>query len=209
MPSKKAKGGQKKQKERRRSTADKLAALPSWPPLQPLVPASDLKLETLLEDQVLVIRNFFTATLCRNYVQFLSSLPLSTTPIKPKDGEAVRVNDRIQFEDLNFAQQLWTGTALQQLLSGSEQPDDEEALSIAQAQKLWGGELSGLNPRIRLYRYSPGQYFAQHCRSIFSKITLHCLYPSFRSLDPLMCTLIFLDFQGDLKRESWLLITHV
>ena len=169
MPSNKAKGGQKKQKERRRRTADKLAALPSWPPLQPLVPASDLKLETLLEDQVFVIRNFFTATLCRKYVRFLSSLPLSTTPITPKDGEAVRVNDRIQFEDPNFARQLWTATALQQLLSGSEQPDKEETLSIAQAQKLWGGDLCGLNDRIRMYRYTPGQFFAQHCRLIFPR----------------------------------------
>jgi len=30
--------------------------------------------------------------------------------------------------------------------------------------KLWGGEVLGLNPNIRIYRYSKGQFFDQHCR---------------------------------------------
>ncbi|EDN08990.1 predicted protein [Histoplasma mississippiense (nom. inval.)] len=75
---------------------------PNWPDLKPLVPASDLHLETLLDDQIPIIRNLFTATLCKTYVSFLSTLPLVTTPGRPKKDEAVRVNDRFQMHDSAF-----------------------------------------------------------------------------------------------------------
>ncbi|TKA68625.1 hypothetical protein B0A49_10878, partial [Cryomyces minteri] len=29
-------------------------------------------------------------------------------------------------------------------------------------EKLWGGEVVGLNPNIRVYRYRKGQFFDQH-----------------------------------------------
>lgn len=138
--------------------------LPDWPTLQPLVPTADLALETLLEDQIILIHNFFTSTLCKKYVSFLSSLPLITTPVKPKEGEAVRVNDRIQFDDPAFAEQLWSFTALKDLVTalprnrrlelGSEDlVIVPERRTHQEAEKLWGGELCGLDPRIRVYRY--------------------------------------------------------
>ena len=130
----------------------KKEAPPNWPPLQPLVPSSDLSLETLVDDQILLIRNFWTSKLCKDFVSFLSSLPLLTTPGKPKKGEAVRVNDRFQIEDPLFAERLWSGTALKELVMGCEE-----------GQSLWGGDVVGLNPNIRIYRYRPGQFFAQHC----------------------------------------------
>ncbi|KAL9101339.1 MAG: hypothetical protein Q9163_003386 [Psora crenata] len=136
--------------------------LPEWPPLQPLIPANDLVLETLLEEQILIIRNFFPWGLCKKYVSFLSSLPLVTTPTKPNDGDAVRVNDRIQFDDFAFAQKLWQSTGLSKLVSGTDRPEAEGRLSQESAKKLWGGELISLNPRIRIYRYKAGQFFAQH-----------------------------------------------
>ena len=127
--------------------------VPDWPALQPLVPTTDLALETLLEDQIILIRNLFTSTLCKRYVSFLSSLPLITTPAKPKEGEALRVNGRIQFDDPVFAEQLWSSTGLRSLASGSAGNVDPHALTIEGAKKLWGGEVCGLNPRIRVYRY--------------------------------------------------------
>ena len=126
---------------------------PDWPALQPLVPTIDLALETLLEDQIILIRNFFTSTLCKKYVSFLSSLPLITTPAKPKEGEALRVNDRIQFDDPAFADQLWSSTGLRSLVSGSTGNVDHHHLTHEGAMRLWGGEVCGLNPRIRIYRY--------------------------------------------------------
>jgi len=124
------------------------AELPPWPPLRPVMPASDLQLETILDGQITVIRKLFTTSLCVQYVSFLKSLPLATTPGQPKKGEALRVNDRFQVEDPAFARQLWTLTALSELISGSDAD--------------WGGQVIGLNPRIRIYRYRPGQFFDQH-----------------------------------------------
>ncbi len=129
---------------------------PDWPTLLPLIPTIDLALETLLEGQIILIRNLFTSTLCKKYVSFLSSLPLVTTPATPKEGEAIRVNDRLQIHDPAFAEQLWGSTGLRSLLSGSAGSIDSDGLTCEAAKKLWGGELYGLNPRIRIYRY--GQY---------------------------------------------------
>ncbi len=126
--------------------------LPNWPALQPLLLTTDLTLETLLEEQIIVIRNFFTSTLCKKYVAFLSSLPLVTTPAKPKAGDALRVNDRLQFDDPSFSEQLWSSTALKALVKNSIENECED-LTSDEANRLWGGEVCGLNPRIRIYRY--------------------------------------------------------
>lgn len=126
---------------------------PDWPALQPLIPTTDLALETLLEDQIILIRNLFTSTLCKKYVSFLSSLPLTTTPAKAKEGEAIRANDRIQFHDPAFAEQLWNSTGISSLVSGSAENVNPHGLTYEGAKKLWGGEICGLNPRIRIYRY--------------------------------------------------------
>ena len=124
-----------------------------WPALQPLIPTVDLVLDPLLEDQILLIRNLFTSTLCKKYVSFLSSLPLITTPAKPKDGEAVRVNDRIQFDDPAFAENLWNSTGLRSLVRGSVGNSERDGLEHEGLNKLQGGEICALNPRIRIYRY--------------------------------------------------------
>ena len=63
------------------------------------------------------------------------------------------MNDRFQVDDAEFAEKLWTGTGLKQLLLDSKRD--------------WGGELCGLNPQIRIYRYTKGQFFDQHCRFTF------------------------------------------
>ena len=89
---------------------------PNWPPLRPLIPSSDLSLDPLLDDQIYLIRRFFTSSLCKTYVSCLSSLPLITTARNPKKGEAVRVNDRFQIHDADFAESLWSSTALKQLV---------------------------------------------------------------------------------------------
>ncbi|KAJ4991603.1 hypothetical protein SVAN01_02984 [Stagonosporopsis vannaccii] len=134
---------------------------PNWPAFTPLIPESDLSLQEVLPSQIVTIPNFFTATLCKNYVSFLSSLPLTTTPGKPKKGDAVRVNDRYQIDDPAFAERLWSGTSLKNLVTGAAAG---EGLNLTEDQRkaLWGGEVIGLNPNIRIYRYSKGQFFDQH-----------------------------------------------
>ncbi|KAF2399663.1 hypothetical protein EJ06DRAFT_511861 [Trichodelitschia bisporula] len=122
--------------------------LPNWPPLTPLLPREDLTLVPLLEGQIYTIPSFFTSTLCATYRSFLSTLPLTTTPGKPKRGEAVRVNDRFQVQDAVFAGRVWEAGVgdLVREMEGVE----------------WGGEVLGLNPNIRVYRYKEGMFFGQH-----------------------------------------------
>ncbi|KAK4214095.1 hypothetical protein QBC37DRAFT_421958 [Rhypophila decipiens] len=123
---------------------------PSWPPFKPPLPVADLELETVVKDKVVVLRSFFPRSLCRDYVSFLKTLPLTTTPGKPKRGMALRVNDRFQVEDPTFAHRLWTETGL------------KDALTQTDMSSLWGGELIGLNPNIRVYRYLKGHFFDAH-----------------------------------------------
>lgn len=123
---------------------------PNWPALKPTLSADDLFVEETLKDHIIVVRNLFTANLCKTFVSFLSTLPLTTTPGKPKRGEAARVNDRFQIEDPVFARRLWEETAIKDLVGSY--PD----------QDIWGGQVLGLNSNIRIYRYRPGQFFDQH-----------------------------------------------
>uniref|UniRef100_A0A093VWL1 Protein fyv4, mitochondrial n=1 Tax=Talaromyces marneffei PM1 TaxID=1077442 RepID=A0A093VWL1_TALMA len=151
---------------------------PNWPPLRPLVPSTDLYIEPLLTEQIYIIRNFFTANLCKSYVSFLTSpssaIDLITTPLKPKSRDhAVRVNDRFQVQDASFAELLWGATALKDVVCerrGVEEDeddndnDDDGREEEEKNTRIWGGTPLGLNPNIRIYRYTPGQFFAQHCK---------------------------------------------
>ncbi|KAK8074915.1 hypothetical protein PG997_009578 [Apiospora hydei] len=126
---------------------------PKWPAFKPALPVTSLSLEEAhpaYRDKILLVRNFFPKSLCRDYVTYLRGLPFTTTPGRPKRGEAVRVNDRYQIDDLEFAQRLWRETGLKELLL-----DDS-------VRSTWNGEVVGLNPNIRIYRYSQGQFFDAH-----------------------------------------------
>ncbi|MCJ1268881.1 hypothetical protein MMC22_008769 [Lobaria immixta] len=148
---------------KRKSTATAASPpLPNWPALSPLVPSEDLHLETLLEGQVIIIRNLLTSALCHKYLQFLSSLPLVTTPVTPKDGDALRVNDRFEVQDGGFAQRLWNETGLEGLVTGragageggyggvrGDDGDQEEREEVdknvmGDLKTLWGGEFLSL-----------------------------------------------------------------
>lgn len=145
--------------------------VPNWPLLQPLIPTADLFMQMLLQDQIILIRQFFTSSLCRSYISFLSSLPLITTPAAPKEGNAVRVNDRFEVHDAGFAQRLWSSTCLAHVLSGLVGAEERTPPRPDELMNLWGGELCGLNPRIRVYRYKKGHRFGPHCR--FTRMTHH------------------------------------
>jgi hypothetical protein len=84
-----------------------------------------------------LIRNFWTSKLCRDYVSFLRGLPLVTTPGKPKKGDAVRVNDRFQVLDEGFARRLWEETGLRGLVLGEGERDEDEGMSESERKELW------------------------------------------------------------------------
>ncbi|KXJ93769.1 hypothetical protein Micbo1qcDRAFT_39011 [Microdochium bolleyi] len=126
---------------------------PAWPLFRPPLPVATLELDfpaPALADKIALVRHFWPRSLCRSYVGFLETLPLTLTPGRPKRGEAVRVNDRFQVLDPAFAQRLWSETGLQDVVLGEA------------ARHLWGGEVIGLNPNIRVYRYCKGHFFDSH-----------------------------------------------
>ena len=136
----------------------------------------------------------------------------------------MRVNDRFQIEDGNFASMLWESSGLKDVVAryledngtaedeedgkennnnnnnnsnngrsnaksktktktktkendGDNDYDDNQyeirkiKARKSSAKKLFGGEPLGLNPNIRIYRYSKGQFFAKHC--MYHTITYH------------------------------------
>ncbi|CAJ2504522.1 Uu.00g119160.m01.CDS01 [Anthostomella pinea] len=90
---------------------------PSWPPFRPALPVTQLEFDAPVpgfQDQIVLLHNFFPKSLCRDYVTFLKDLPLTTTPGRPKRGEATRVNDRFQIHDPAFSQRLWLQTGLKE-----------------------------------------------------------------------------------------------
>lgn len=116
-------------------------APPNWPAFKPLLPVSDRCLSTVVESQIVVARNFWTSTLCKDYVAFLKGLPLVTTPGVPKKGDALRVNDRFQVNDEAFASRLWSETGLKDLICGSEDQETEGEeqgdMSREERRELW------------------------------------------------------------------------
>ncbi|GAA95533.1 uncharacterized protein L969DRAFT_307103 [Mixia osmundae IAM 14324] len=122
--------------------------LPLWPDVK-LPFERELQLDTLLEDQIIVLPGFFSKALCSSFVQFVSTLKLEHSPAARR-GEAHRTNDRYGINDPAFAGRLWRETGLARAL------EDYPSLSDKAARA------SGLNPNIRVYRYEPGQCFNPH-----------------------------------------------
>lgn len=115
-------------------------APPNWPAFRPLLPVSDLSISTVVDSQIVVVRNFWTSALCKDYVAFLKGLPLVTTPGVPKKGDAVRVNGRFQVIDEGFANRLWLETGLKELICGAEEDteeDQQDGMSKEERRELW------------------------------------------------------------------------
>lgn len=103
----------------------KIVTPPDWPQFKPPLPVVDLVPELHpVTAKIATIGSFFPKSLCRDYVTFLKTLPLQTTPGKPKRGEAVRVNDRFQVDDPVFANRLWESTGLREALLENEDVKD-------------------------------------------------------------------------------------
>lgn len=66
----------------------------------------------------------------------MKTLPLTTTPGKPKKGDALRFNDRFQVNDERFANRLWEETGLRELVLG-ENEEEGEGMSENERRELW------------------------------------------------------------------------
>lgn len=67
---------------------------------------------------------------------------MTTTPGKPKKGDALRFNDRFQVQDEGFANRLWLETGLRELVMGGIEgyeggDGDGNAMTLEERRKLW------------------------------------------------------------------------
>ncbi|KAI0647215.1 hypothetical protein C8Q79DRAFT_908391 [Trametes meyenii] len=114
----------------------------------------ELECRALIEDQILLIDDFFSPEECKTYVKFIDSLPLELTPPK-KRGEAERVNHRMSITSVEFARRLYAVIS----------PHLPEFPYPAWAKRPVGATARAphsLNSNIRLYKYTQGQYFGPH-----------------------------------------------
>jgi len=119
-----------------------------------LTPKYDLTCRVLLDDQILVVEELFSAAECKQFVKFIGSLPMELTPPKKK-GEADRVNHRFSVTSIPFAQHLHS--ILLSHLPSFAYPASAKGL------RMEGPRLPhSLNSNIRVYKYAPGQYFGPH-----------------------------------------------
>ena len=112
--------------------------------------------ESIIDDQIIVIRNFFTKELCNELIKsFETKLSLETTPIIKSKEYAVRFNDRTSMTDLISADILWK--YLEQILLNNPYEDEE----LGEINEIFK-ESVGLNPQLRVYRYKKGHHFNKH-----------------------------------------------
>ncbi|KAL1713491.1 hypothetical protein EV715DRAFT_277281 [Schizophyllum commune] len=108
-----------------------------------------MEVETFLEDQIILIKNFLSAAECKAYAHFIDNLPLELTPPK-KRGEASRVNYRYSTTSPDFAERLHE--VLTPHLSPFPHPARGGVPRLPRS----------MNSNIRMYKYTQGQYFGQH-----------------------------------------------
>ncbi|EJF66004.1 hypothetical protein DICSQDRAFT_177393 [Dichomitus squalens LYAD-421 SS1] len=130
---------------------------PSKPPqfnFPPIAPKEELQCRVLIEDQILLIDDFFSPEECKTYVKFIDGLPLELTPPKKK-GEADRVNQRISIPSIDFAQKLYAVLA-------PHLPEFPYPAWVKKPAGATARAAHSCNSNIRLYKYTTGQYFGPH-----------------------------------------------
>ncbi|WOL05713.1 hypothetical protein Cni_G14442 [Canna indica] len=131
-------------KKRKKRTATGKEIGGRWPLIRP---KADLQINRLKGTSLFTIANFFTSTESKAFIQAAESIGFAHQgSLGPAKGEAYRDNDRISVTDPLLAEIIWQ--------SGLKRIFDDI--------KLQGKVAIGLNPNIRIYRYSVGQRFGRH-----------------------------------------------
>lgn len=112
--------------------------------------------ESIINDQIIIIKNFFNKDLCNELIKsFETQLNMETTPLIKSKEYAARFNDRLSMNDLLSANILWQ--YLQKILLDNPY-NDEDLNEINQIFQ----DAVGLNPQLRVYRYTRGHHFGKH-----------------------------------------------
>ncbi|TFK27357.1 hypothetical protein FA15DRAFT_701965 [Coprinopsis marcescibilis] len=128
----------------------------TFPEIQP---KEDLDCRTVLDDQILIVDDFLSPYECKEYIKFIDSLPLELTPPK-KRGEAERVNHRFSVLSLDFSEKLHA--LLTPHLPSFPYPTSMPRRVAAQLESNCMRHPRSFNSNIRVYKYTPGQYFGPH-----------------------------------------------
>lgn len=111
----------------------------------------------IIQDQIITINNFFKPDLCQDLIKsFETKLNLETTPLIKSKDYAARYNDRALVTDLKSADTLWQ--YMKHILASNPYEDpqlQQEVVDIFQYA-------IGLNPQLRIYRYTQGHHFGAH-----------------------------------------------
>ncbi|PPQ67656.1 hypothetical protein CVT25_012684 [Psilocybe cyanescens] len=120
-----------------------------------LTPKSDLECIPILQDQIIIIDDLLSPAECKSFVKFIDGLPLELTPPK-KRGEAERVNHRFSITSMDFAARLHE-LLLPHLPSFPYPSSVKHPPTLDSPRKP-----QFCNSNIRVYKYSPLQYFGPH-----------------------------------------------
>ncbi|KAF8911175.1 hypothetical protein CPB84DRAFT_1672399 [Gymnopilus junonius] len=145
----------KKKVDKKQETSQGAYAVSTSITFPDLTAKSDLECQTILEDQIIVIDDLLSAAECKAFVKFIDGLPLELTPPK-KRGEAERVNYRFSVTSADFAQKLYS-------LLDAHLPSFPYPTSVMRPVALDTPRKPRFcNSNIRMYKYSPSQYFGPH-----------------------------------------------
>lgn len=113
-----------------------------WPSLKP---KKSLQCQTILDGQIYVIDDIFSANECQTFVEFGKGLTMEG-PKPPGRGEATRTNHRFETYSTTFSDTLWS------IIS----PHIQSIAAIQRDTPL------SLYPKIRIYHYPTDSFFGPH-----------------------------------------------
>lgn len=132
-----------------------------WPPFPSILPHSKPLVFHTIYPEIILIPSLFPLSLLSQWQTFLNSpetpIKLQSSPIA-KRGEATRTNYRFSIKDSQFAKDLWELSGLKELCVRSEEVEVEEG-GLKSNRK--GKKALGLNDNIRIYKYSPDEFFGR------------------------------------------------
>ncbi len=114
-----------------------------------------MTIPTILSTLVFEVADFVTPAFCQRMITLAESTGFQTATITTEHGTAqvpdIRNNDRVIMDDEGLAAELW-----------------DKAAPLFDAP-FKGHKAIGLNERLRLYRYDPGQFFDWHQDGSFQR----------------------------------------
>ena len=127
------------------------------------------KVHVIEKDNIWILDNMFSEDECKKFIEESKQLgysdaPITTGPRTSRMMKDVRNNTRAMTDNKNYASILYE--RIKDYLPKKASDLSYKVVSELQSQ---GYELSGLNERIRFYKYEANEYFAPHYDGCFRR----------------------------------------